>query len=60
MLENLFFNYYYDNKVDNGIPILNFYDNKEDRELLDLKDYLMNMLEVKDVREYNKQQFKLK
>ena len=39
---------------------MNFYDNKEDRELYDLKEYLMNMLDSKDVREYNKKMFKLR
>jgi len=50
-------NYYY---VENGIPILNYYENKEDTELLDLMEYLKQMLTAKDVRDVNKKAFKLK
>ena len=46
--------------MDNGVPILNFYENKNDKELLDLIDYLGKLNECKDVREYNKKMLKLK
>ena len=37
-------------KVDNGIPILNFYDDPNDKELLDLLPYLKSLLKVSDMR----------
>ncbi|CAD8174402.1 unnamed protein product [Paramecium pentaurelia] len=43
----------------NGIPILNFYDNKSDQELLYLQNYLMAMKYAKDVRQFNQQYLKL-
>lgn len=45
--------------MDNGIPIIPFYDNKEDKELLDLEKYLKNMIGTIDVREFNKSHLKL-
>ena len=36
----------------NGIPILNFIDNKEDKELYKLNFILESLAEVNDVREY--------
>jgi CTD small phosphatase-like protein 2 len=46
-------------QVENGIPILPFYDNREDTELLKLCEYLKHLSTVKDVREINKQVFQL-
>ncbi|CAK93523.1 unnamed protein product (macronuclear) [Paramecium tetraurelia] len=43
----------------NGIPIINYYDNKMDQELLYLQNYLMSMRTVRDVRQYNSQNLKL-
>jgi len=40
--------------VDNGIPIIPYYDNKEDKELVYLENYLRQMLGTKDVRTFNK------
>lgn len=40
--------------MDNGIPIIPYYENKADRELEALGDYLKGMIGVKDVREYNR------
>ena len=57
---HLLFKFIFIYQIENGIPIINFYDNKEDRELYDLKEYLMKMLDSKDVREFNKKMFKLK
>ncbi|CAD8127931.1 unnamed protein product [Paramecium sonneborni] len=42
----------------NGIPILNFYDNKSDQELLYLQNYLMAIKYAKDVRQFNQQYLK--
>ena len=46
-------------QIDNGIPILPFYDSKEDVELKYLVQYLLEMQNVRDVREYNRTQLKL-
>ena len=39
--------YSYAWQVDNGIPIIPYYDNKEDRELLHLEGYLKCVSEIK-------------
>ena len=44
--------------MENGIPILPFYHNKEDRELKYLQIYLKNLKNYKDVRELNRNFFK--
>jgi hypothetical protein len=41
-------------KVDNGIPIVSYYDNQNDDELNDLANYLKNIVELDDLREANK------
>ena len=38
--------------LENGIPIIPYYNNKKDIELLKLRDFLMNLKEVEDVRPY--------
>ncbi|CAD8184199.1 unnamed protein product [Paramecium octaurelia] len=43
----------------NGIPIINYYDNKMDQELLYLQNYVMSLRSVRDVRQYNSQNLKL-
>ncbi|CAK91371.1 unnamed protein product (macronuclear) [Paramecium tetraurelia] len=43
----------------NGIPIINYYDNKMDQELLYLQNYVMSLRSVRDVRQYNCQNLKL-
>lgn len=45
--------------MDNGIPIIPYYENKADRELEALGDYLKGMIGAKDVREYNRQHLRL-
>lgn len=40
--------------IENGIPIIPFFDNKNDKELYNLYNYLINLKNCKDVREYNK------
>ncbi|CAK81167.1 unnamed protein product (macronuclear) [Paramecium tetraurelia] len=51
--------YSYAWQLDNGIPIIPFYDNKEDRELELLLKYLKGMQNCKDVREYNRNHLRL-
>jgi TFIIF-interacting CTD phosphatases, including NLI-interacting factor len=46
-------------QIENGIPIVPFYDNKNDQELRHLIPYLKFLSGVKDLREINKQTFKL-
>jgi CTD small phosphatase-like protein 2 len=43
----------------NGIPILPFYDNKDDTELKFLSDYLNKIAKVNDLREENKSHIKM-
>jgi len=45
-------------QIDNGIPIIPYYDNKNDQELLHLIPYLKYLGSGKDMRELNKQTFK--
>ena len=46
-------------QIDNGIPILEFIDNKRDRELLHLQKHLLLLAEQDDVRVMNKEVLKL-
>ena len=45
--------------LDNGIPILPFYDNKEDVELMTLVNYLNTIARVDDLREENRKFLKM-
>ena len=47
-------------QIDNGIPILEFQNDKNDRELKYLYDYLLQGLYVDDMRVFNKKNLKLK
>jgi CTD small phosphatase-like protein 2 len=46
--------YSYAWQVENGIPIIPYYDNKDDKELISLEAYLKAMIGSDDVREFNK------
>lgn len=46
-------------QIENGIPIIPFYENQNDKELLHLTNYLKYLEGVEDVREINKQAFNL-
>lgn len=46
-------------QLDNGIPIIPFYNDKEDRELLHLIQYLKWVVDSEDVREQNRKAFQL-
>ncbi|CAD8171913.1 unnamed protein product [Paramecium octaurelia] len=52
--------YSFSKQIENGVPIIAYYDNKEDQELLHLENYLLNFRHVKDVRDLNQKQLKLK
>ncbi len=57
LVDNAAYSYGY--QVENGIPIVPYYDNKDDEELKHLIPYLKSMAGVKDMREVNKQAFRL-
>jgi Dullard-like phosphatase family protein len=46
-------------QIENGIPVAPFYENKHDQELRHLVPYLKFLSGVKDLREMNKQTFKM-
>ena len=46
-------------QVENGIPILEFHDDKYDEELKYLCDYLIEATQNDDLREFNKQKLRL-
>ena len=46
-------------QVENGIPIIPFYKEKTDRELVHLVQYLTGLVDLDDVREQNKKAFQL-
>lgn len=52
LIDNASYSYAW--QIENGIPIIPFYDNKEDRELETLREYLVGMKGVADVRDYNR------
>lgn len=39
--------------IDNGIPIIPYYDNKEDTELKDLTNYLKKLHAVENIKDIN-------
>ena len=47
-------------QIDNGIPIIPFYNNPEDQELLHLMNYLNSLAFFEDMREQNAKAFQLK
>ena len=46
-------------QIDNGVPIIPFYENKNDKELKDLIPFLKTLAKVSDVREILKKTFKM-
>ena len=46
-------------QVENGIPIVSFIDDKEDKELKAIIPYLQKIAETDDVRKFNKHYLKL-
>lgn len=50
--------YSYGLQIDNGVPIIPFYNNREDRELLFLAEYFNVVKGCDDVRDMNKAHFK--
>jgi CTD small phosphatase-like protein 2 len=56
LVDNALFSYGF--QLDNGVPIIPYYNLSTDRELLALSDYLMTFNGVGDVREKNRNHFK--
>lgn len=46
-------------QLDNGVPMIPFYDDKEDRIMLKIKDYLINLKDLEDVTTINRKIFSL-
>lgn len=51
--------YSYGLQIDNGIPILPYYENKQDEEFKHLLPYLLRLQHYPDVREINRTTFKM-
>ena len=58
IIDNAAYSFAY--QVDNGIPIISWHDDKEDKELLNLIDYLQSLIDVEDIREVNFETFHLR
>lgn len=52
--------YAFASQLDNGYPIIPFYDCQEDEEMKNLTEYLLKIQSVEDVRVENRKKFKLK
>lgn len=57
LVDNAAYSYVF--QVDNGIPIVPYYEGRLDFELSSLERYLNGLVLVKDVREENRRTFKL-
>ena len=58
IVDNASYSYAY--QIDNGIPIISWHDDREDKELLNLSDYLQSLVGVDDIRETNFETFHLR
>ncbi|CAD8196658.1 unnamed protein product [Paramecium octaurelia] len=58
LIDNSAYSFAY--QLNNGIPIIPYLDNKKDDELMELEKYLMELLNVDDVRIENEKNFRLK
>lgn len=52
--------YSYIHQLDNGIPIIPYYDGNNDFELMVLEEYLRSLLKVPDMLELNRKAFNLR
>ncbi|CAG9320717.1 unnamed protein product [Blepharisma stoltei] len=57
IVDNAVYSFAY--QLDNGIPIISWFDDKNDTELFNLIDYLKILQTVPDIREVNRKTFKL-
>jgi CTD small phosphatase-like protein 2 len=58
IVDNAAYSYAY--QVDNGIPIISWHDDRDDKELMNLVDYLLSLVDAEDVREVNFETFHLR
>lgn len=58
LIDNAAYSFGY--QLDNGIPIISWHDNREDRELYNLVQYLHSVAKAEDVRLLNRKTFRLK
>ena len=57
IIDNSIFSFAF--QLDNGVPMIPFYDDKEDRIMLKIKDYLITLKDLEDVTAINKKMFSL-
>ena len=57
LIDNSVYSFAY--QVENGVPIIPFYDDKNDDELYHLITYMKGVSEAEDVRVYNREAFHL-
>jgi len=57
LVDNAAYSYYF--QLENGIPIIPYYQGSIDFELKELERYLLHMLLEKDIRRMNRETFKL-
>jgi len=57
LVDNAAYSYFF--QLENGIPIIPYYEGKNDYELKHLLEYLLQLADCKDVREFNRRHFKL-
>ena len=57
LVDNSVYSFSY--QIDNGIPIISFYDDPRDEELVHLMFYMKSLTESDDVREQNRKAFEL-
>ena len=57
LIDNSVYSFAY--QVENGVPIIPFYDDKNDDELYHLITYMKGVSEAEDVRVYNRESFRL-
>ena len=58
LIDNASYSFAY--QIDNGIPIISWHEDREDRELFNLIDYLQSLIDVEDIREVNVETFHLR
>jgi CTD small phosphatase-like protein 2 len=56
LVDNAAYSFAY--QLDNGIPIIPFYDDKNDKELRYLTEFMKKIIGIKDLREANRKIFK--
>ncbi len=57
IVDNAIFSFAF--QLDNGIPMIPFYDDKEDHIMPKIRDYLLSLKDLEDVREINRKTFSL-